>query len=336
MEFKTDMNMKRKSGVKLTYFPGCTMFEKSRDFERSALKVFEILKFEIEEMKDWYCCGAVATLVDDNLMTMVAPFRNIVLAQKMDAGIVTTFCSACYNVLKNTYSTVKTDQDKRKVLEDFVEEEFTGKIKILHFLEILRDIDDFTPYLKKDLKYLKIAPYYGCLLLRPFKTVGIDDREDPKIMEHILQKIGADVVNFPQRIECCGAHLSVNWKDITADCVKTVIESAKKNGADIIVNSCPLCQYNLDKLQLLLMEKDRDFVPVPILYFTEVLALAFGEDSRSAISGKHYIDPFSLIEKKVTRLAMPEKQAGKFPKGSPNNQQDRSITGFREKRGENS
>lgn len=275
------------------------MFEKAKDFERSALRVFEILNFEIEEMKDWYCCGAVSTLVDDNIMAMVAPFRNIVQAQKMESDIVTTFCSACYNVLKNTCSTIKEDTEKRKVLEDFVEEKFTDKIKILHFLEVLKDIDDFTPYIKKDLKNIKVASYYGCLLLRSFKTVGIDDPEAPEIMETILEKIGAGVTRFPHRIECCGAHLVVNRKDIVADCVKTIIKSAVSNGADIIVNSCPLCQYNLDKQQLLINEKDSNFTPIPILYFTELVALAFGEEMNSAVSGKHYIDPFPVLEEKL-------------------------------------
>ncbi len=284
--------------MKLTYFPGCTMFEKAKDFEASALKVLEILGFEVEEMENWYCCGAVSTLVNDNVMTMVSAFRNIVEAQKSDAKVMTTFCAACYNVMKNAYSIIKEDEEKRKVLEDFVEEEFSDRIKMLHLVELLRDVEDFSSFVKRDLSNIKVAPYYGCLLLRPFKTVGIDDAEDPRIMEDILERIGVEVVNFPHRIECCGAHLTVNQKEITTDCVKTIVESAKKNGANVIVNSCPLCQYNLDRHQVFLRETDSNYVPIPVLYFTEMVALAFGVDNKDAISGKHYINPFGVIEEK--------------------------------------
>ena len=284
--------------MKLAYYPGCTMHEKAHAFEASGLRVFEILGFEMARMKEWYCCGAVTSLVSDNLMNFAAPFRNLALAEKeFPGGTLTTFCAACYNVLKNTQSLVSGNGEKKKILEDFVEEKYSGGVKVLHYLELLRDAENLKEKVKVSLKGLKVAPYYGCLLLRPYREAGIDDPENPSIMEDLISSTGAEAVIFPHRIECCGAHLSVTGPEQAVSCVKRVIDSARNAGADFIVNSCPLCQYNLDKLQKDMAGGNGEFVPLPVLYMTEMLAIALGEDPAAVLSGSHYIDPFPALAK---------------------------------------
>ncbi|MFQ5427918.1 MAG: heterodisulfide reductase-related iron-sulfur binding cluster, partial [Thermodesulfobacteriota bacterium] len=144
----------------------------------------------------------------------------------------------------------------------------------------------------KPLKGVKAAAYYGCMLLRPFEDMGIDNSESPTIMEDMLKALGADPVFFPDRVECCGAHLAMDKPDIVTKLSGKVIDSALSEGAEIIITSCPLCQYNLENTQA------EGGGALPIVYFTQILGLALGQDEETLGFDKNKFSPLSLLRDK--------------------------------------
>jgi heterodisulfide reductase subunit B len=165
----------------------------------------------MDELSEWNCCGASFPLTPDNIMGLSAPVK--VLAQARKAGdTVMTLCSVCYNVLKRTNKVIRDDTDRRDVVNGFIEEDYDGSIDVLHFLEVLRDRVGFEKVkeaVKRPLEGLKAGAYYGCMLLRPFEDMGIDNCEDPTIFEDLLKALGCEPVGFPNKIECCGSHLAL-------------------------------------------------------------------------------------------------------------------------------
>ncbi|MEW6685642.1 MAG: CoB--CoM heterodisulfide reductase iron-sulfur subunit B family protein [Candidatus Edwardsbacteria bacterium] len=286
--------------MKYSYFPGCTLKTKAKGFEDSALAVAKALDFEMIELPHWYCCGTSFSLIKDNVMAFSAPVRNLLQAQKEKSDL-TTLCSFCYNTLKRANEVMRKDAEKRKKLSDFIEEEYQGEVKVLHLLEILKNqigFEDLKKKVKKSLKGLKVASYYGCLLLRPQEEIGLDNAENPQILENLLTALGAEVVDFPHKTECCGSFQMLNSPEVAADCSHLILRSALKNGAELVIGSCPLCQYNLDTRQKLIKERHQDFSEIPVLYFTQLLGIALGADSSSFAFEKHYVDPRPVLQKK--------------------------------------
>jgi heterodisulfide reductase subunit B len=266
--------------MKIPYYPGCTLNTVAKVFDASAKESALRLGFEIEDLPEWNCCGATFPLTPDNIMGLTAPAK--VLSNAREYGEhVTTLCSVCYNVLKRTNKVLRDDKEKRKIVNEFAELDYDGSLEVTHYLENLRDIVGFDKVKEKvsrELKGLKVAAYYGCMLLRPFEDVGIDDKEAPTIIEDLLRALGAEAIDFPNKIECCGAHMAMGREDIVENLSAKVMSSAVGEGAELIVTSCPLCQYNLEKSQDKVAKDVTGYEPVPIVYFTQLLGLALGQD----------------------------------------------------------
>jgi len=261
------------------YFPGCTLTTKAKNYDTSGKAVAAALGMPLDELPDWQCCGATFPLATDNTMSLIAPARVLIQAEQTHAKQVTTLCAICYNVLKRTEFSLRKHPEQLERINWFVSTDettagqtYTGKVQVTHFLQQLRDDlgwKALSERVTQPLKGLKVAPYYGCLLLRPPAEIGLDDPDQPTIMADLLTALGAEPVDFPFKGECCGSYLAVNKPDVPAALSGTIVESAAKHGAQAIVTACPLCQYNLDV-------KGR----LPILYFTQLLAkaLELGEE----------------------------------------------------------
>jgi len=267
--------------MKIPYYPGCTLNTFAKGFDSSARLSAEVLGFEMSELKQWNCCGATFPLTSDNVMGLTAPAKVLANASKEGAE-VTTLCSVCYNVLKRTNKVIRDDKERRGIINGFIEEDYDGSLSVLHYLEVLRDkigFDKVKAAVKRPLKGVKAACYYGCMLLRPFEDMGIDNAEAPVIFEDLLKALGAEPVEFPDKIECCGAHLAMNNTEVVTRLSGNVMKSASGKGADIIVTTCPLCQYNLEKSQTRVEEDTPGYKGVPIVYFTQMLGYALGQDA---------------------------------------------------------
>ncbi|MFW5946332.1 MAG: CoB--CoM heterodisulfide reductase iron-sulfur subunit B family protein [Candidatus Natronoplasma sp.] len=273
------------------YYPGCTLKTKASDYEDSAMKVMEKLGEPLVEMDDWYCCGALQSLAEDDIMHQIAPIRTMCCAQEQGENTVVTLCDMCYNVLRQANDRMKENEDDLETMNDFLTEDpdYEGEVEVYHLFHILEDMKDkIKEAVETPLEDLVVAPYYGCMLLRP-DNVAIDETEDPEIMEDLLGLLGVEVLENPKRTECCGSYHTVNRSDIVEKRVEDIVSHAVEEGAEAIALSCPLCQFNLDFHQ-----RATEF-EIPVFYVTELMALSFGLDIEMK---NHEVDPRTLLKEK--------------------------------------
>lgn len=283
--------------MSVPYFPGCTLSTQAAGYDRSGRAVADALNMTFEEVPDWQCCGATFPLATDNTMALVAPTRMLTQAQKA-GGHMTTLCAVCYHVLRRTQVFLGQDAEALERINWFTEETYEGNARISHFLELLRDElgwDTLAEKVAQPLTDLRLAPYYGCLLLRPEKEIGLDDPEEPRILHDCLTALGCEAVDFPYKVECCGSYLSVSRPELPTELSLQILASAQRNGAQAIVTACPLCQFNLDSAQQELKDAGALDKRMPVLYFTQVMAVALGLEQETWGLEGHYVDPSPLF-----------------------------------------
>ncbi len=282
------------------YFPGCTLYTKAKNFDQTARDCSLLLGFELKELANWTCCGATFPLATDNIMALLPPSR--ILAKAREQGTtLTTLCAICFNVIKRTNRLIQNDGEKREKINNFIEMNYQGDLRILHYLEILKQEIGFAQIkerVKKPLNGLKAAAYYGCMMLRPFDEMGFDDKERPTLFEEFLEAMGAEPVDFPYKIECCGSFQSIGSPEVATECAYKILISAVKNGAEVVVSTCPMCTFNIDHKQSDIKEKYLAFKPIPILYFTQLLGMAMGLDRQTLGFEQNFVDPLPLIKEK--------------------------------------
>ena len=255
--------------MKYSYFPGCTLKNKAKDLDRYARASAEALGFVLEEIDNWQCCGGVYPLGSDEIATKLSSVRALNDAKEKGQDLVTV-CSACHHVIKRVNDDMSNNADVQLRANNYMQLDapYKGETKVLHYLEVLRDVIGFDNLKKKVVNPLtgrKIGAYYGCLLLRPSGVMAFDDPENPKILEDFIRALGAEPVIYPYRNECCGGYISLKEKDMSKGMCSRISQSAEGFGADCLVTACPLCKYNLNQNGGL-----------PVAYFTELLAEALG------------------------------------------------------------
>ena len=289
--------------MKVSYYPGCTLKSNAKNFEDSTLCALRELGIEVKELARWNCCGTVYSLTTDDLMRHLASVRNLIRVKEEQADSVMTLCAMCYNTLKRVNERVKADPESLEKIHKFMDEEkfaYQGDIKVRHLLELLREdiqFETIAQKVKKPLRDLKVASYYGCLLVRP-KEVGLDDMENPTILDDLAVILGAEAIDFPFKTECCGAYQTVDKPETVADRTYSILTSAESRGADLVSVSCPLCAFNLDHRQKETAKKYSGFKRIPILYFSQLLAIAMGCEEKDLRLDLHYVDPKPLLQEK--------------------------------------
>ncbi len=293
--------------MKYSYFPGCNLKTNAKGFEQTAIAVSKKLNSELVEMPEWNCCGTIHTQTTDNLMKRIAPIRDLARSAQhvKDLGdspkVVVTLCSMCNSTLKITNAEVKEDESKLEPINwqlEYDELEYKGDMEVKHFLEILRDtvgLESVMDAVEKPLEGLKIASYYGCMLLHPEKA-QIDDEESPTVMESLVQSIGAEVIDWPYFKFCCGSYHIGDQEDLVNTQVYKIVTSARTRGANAIIVACPLCAYNLDSQQLELVKHGKLKSPLPIFYFTQLMAIAMGLPLKLNHFEEHLVDPKPLLK----------------------------------------
>ncbi len=289
--------------MKISSSPGCTLKSTAKNFEDSALCSLKNLEVDVEELPRWNCCGTVFSLATDDLIHHVAPIRNLIRVKESNSNSVLTLCAMCFNTLKRANERVKGDSEDLDKINQFMYREdikYDGDVKILHLLELLRDEIKFENIAKKvvkPLKNLKIANYYGCLLVRP-REIGLDDVENPTVLENLTAALGGEPVDFPYKTECCASYQTVDKPEIVADRTYHILTSAQNQGADVVSVSCPLCAFNLDHRQRETVREYPEFKSIPILYFTQLLAISLGCPKETLGFDLHFIDPKPILKEK--------------------------------------
>lgn len=264
--------------MKYQYFPGCSLKGTGRAYEESFLAVFRALGVEINELEDWNCCGATAYMSVDETKSYALAGRNLAIAGRDTADVMAP-CSACYLVLNKTMKGIAEHPELRRKVTGALKAgglEYSDAVKVRHPLDVLVNdvgLETIKKSVKNPLKGLKIAPYYGCQLVRPFAE--FDDQRNPVTMDKLIEASGAECVDWPLKTHCCGGSLTGTVQEAGLRLAYVILKEAKKRGAQAIVTPCPLCQFNLDGYQGQIAAK-YEKIDIPVLYFTQVVGLAMG------------------------------------------------------------
>ena len=259
-----------------SYYPGCTLRTKAKELYRFARESAKALGIELREVPEWQCCGGVYPTPTDAVATRLASVRALMAAREAGTDLVTV-CSACYNVIKRVNEDMKNNEEIRNKVNSYMKNDvpYCGEVKVYHYIELLRDVIGYDELAKKvvnPLKGEKVGAYYGCLLLRPGKELMFDDPENPEAIEGLIKALGATPVKYAQRNECCGGYTTIENRAYASKQAQKIADSAKVQGAELLITACPLCLYNLSQ--------NTDGT-LPVRYFTELLAeaLGVGEDA---------------------------------------------------------
>ncbi len=265
--------------MKYSYFPGCSLKGLGRAYEESLLPVLRHLGVELEELEDWNCCGATAYMAVDEVKACVLAARNLALAEQSGHQQLLAPCAACYLVLNKAmhyfqdFPAVQQKVDQALAAGGL---RYGGKVVVRHPLDILLNdvgLEAIRQKVRWPLRGLKVAPYYGCQLVRPYAT--FDDQYNPTSMDRLLEALGATVVRYPLKTKCCGGSLTGTVPEAGIRMVYILMNEARKRAADCLATVCPLCQFNLDAYHFQVNRQYGDSL-VPTVYFTQLMGLAFG------------------------------------------------------------
>jgi heterodisulfide reductase subunit B len=269
--------------MKYSYFPGCSLKGTGRAYEESFLQVFKALGLDIEELDDWNCCGATAYMSVDESMAFTLAARNLAIAER-SGGQLLAPCAACFLVLTKAQHYIR---DYPRVGEavhralDAAGLEYAGTTLVRHPLDVLVNdvgLDAIYARVRRPLTGLKIAPYYGCQVVRPYAT--FDHQDYPVTMDRLFQALGADVVHYPLKTKCCGGSLTGTVPTVGARLSHILRREAVRQGADLMATLCPLCHFNLDANQDRTRGQWYEPARMPVVYFTQLMGLAFGIPAR--------------------------------------------------------
>ncbi|WP_366921914.1 CoB--CoM heterodisulfide reductase iron-sulfur subunit B family protein [Metallumcola ferriviriculae] len=286
--------------MKYTYYPGCSLHSTAEEYNASSKQVLEKLGIQLEELKDWNCCGATSAHSTSDYLAHALPLRNLVLAEKQDNDVLVP-CAACYNLLKTAEHHMRCGGEGSEELnldmQEIMGAQYQGNIAVRHVVDVFAQEEisaKIAGLLAKPLAGLKVVPYYGCLLTRPAKVVSFEDNaEQPQTLDRLLGVLGAENIRWSHKTECCGGSFSISQPDLVLTLTKKLVDAAQYAGADAIVTACPLCQANLDTRQH--EAGGGPGTKVPVFYITELIGLAIGAGRSGDWLKKHLIDPVPLL-----------------------------------------
>jgi heterodisulfide reductase subunit B len=289
------------------FYPGCTLHSTGVEFGVSSELVCQALHVEMVEIPDWNCCGASSAHSMDPELFLALPARNLAQAQAVE-GVSDSLaipCAACYSRLAAAELALEGDAGFRARMEGTLGFEYEGRVKPRSLLDIFANDfrrDELAAPVKQSLTGLKVVSYYGCLLVRPPEYTGRwDDPEHPQSMDYVAELMGAETVPWSYGVDCCGGSLTLNRSDVVVHLVDRLVRAAHEAGAEALLTACPMCMANVDGRQLyrggapLPRPEKPDYEPMPIFYFTELMALAYGLPLNKVL-GKHMVDPRPLLK----------------------------------------
>lgn len=282
--------------MKYAYYPGCSLHATAKEYESSTQAVAGALGIELEEIPDWNCCGASSAHSLSKETGIALPLRNLAKAEQMGLNVVAP-CAACFSRLKSADAAAKDDPAYVRSIAEKSGFDYQGKIGVYSLLQAISElgVDAIHSQVKRPLAGLKVACYYGCLLLRPPSVANFDDAEHPVSLDNLIRALGAEPVEWGYKTECCGAGLSISKPEIVVKLTHDILSMAKSAGANCIATACPLCQGNLDMRQTQVEAKYNEQYGMPVFYFTQLMGIAFGLPENKMKLDKLMVSPEEVL-----------------------------------------
>ncbi len=277
------------------YYPGCTLHSTAKEYDVSARAVCKQMGIELQELDGWTCCGASSAHTTNENLAIALPARDLRSAEAKGLPLAVA-CAMCFNRLKVT-AHVLADKKKLESTTKAIGGSLANTTEIVHLLQILYERRK-SMTVSKPLKGLKVASYYGCLLVRPHEITQFDDPENPQMMDKLMIALGAQPLEWDFKTACCGASLPLTRKDIVVRLSYRILSQARQLGADCVAVACPMCQMNLDAFQNEMEMQYGKKINMPVLYFTQIAGLAMGLSANALDLNKHVTDPAPMLRNK--------------------------------------
>jgi len=282
---------------RVAYFPGCSLYGTSTEYHLSFKAAAEKVGLTVDEPEGWTCCGTTPAHSTDHYLSTLLPMKNLALMEEMGHSSVSAPCPSCYLRMRVALHDIAGDAEIRERVKAQIDYEPSGGLNVEHALNTFTDRVGFEAIgsqVTRPLGELKVACYYGCVITRPPKVTGFGDYEYPTNMDRLVKQLGGEPLDWSYKTKCCGASIGFTNLEIVLELGRKILANAKAVGAEAIAVACPLCQVNLDSRQ---SQMDGQF-DLPILYFTQLMGLAFGLEPKALGLEKHFIDPIPILREK--------------------------------------
>lgn len=281
------------------YYPGCSLETMARSYHCSAVETARVLGLELQEIQDWNCCGATAYFHIDELLAYTLCARNLAIAERTGLDLVAP-CAGCFKNLHSAADTLRKDPDLAEHINEALAEDdlhLSGTTRVRHLIEVFVEdvgLEAIRARVTRSLRGLRVAPYYGCQVVRPQKTGEAAERVT--FFEDLISALGATAVPYPARLRCCGGSLIATQREAALALVHDLLKSAVEQKAQVVATLCPLCQTNLEAYQGLVRRAYPNLPAVPVLYFTQVMGLALGISPGRLGIGRELVSAAQVVQ----------------------------------------
>ena len=280
--------------VELSYYPGCSLSGSSAEYDHSIRAVCRALSIDLAELEDWTCCGASSAHAMNESLSIMLPARNVEIADETGKDLMVP-CAACFSRLKFAEKAMRRNPGR------WTEKKKSPSVRIVHIHDLFTDpemMEKIRGLVVHPLKGLNAIPYYGCLTNRPPKVVDAQNPENPATLDKILEVLGAGVMPWSHKTDCCGGSFSISKPEIVRKLSGNLFAAAKRAGGDCLVTDCPMCQANLDSREKEIEKERNEVFGMPVFFITELMALSFGVGKTNKWFAKHLFDPRPLLKER--------------------------------------
>lgn len=276
------------------YYPGCSLHGTGAEYDESTRRVCRDLEIELAELDDWNCCGASSAHATSHLLALALSARNLSIAETAKLDVVAP-CAMCFSRMKASQAALAKGGALAKDIREAAGVDVLGSSRVVSIPEVFLSLPEgaISSRVKRPLTGLKVACYYGCLLVRPVE-LGIDDAENPTVLDRLVESVGATGVDWPHKTECCGGSMSITRTDVVETLAGRLLKAAKAAGADCIAVACPMCHVNLDMRQAGAERTANMSYNLPVVYITQLIGLAFGHKEAELGLDRHFVSALGV------------------------------------------
>jgi heterodisulfide reductase subunit B len=284
--------------TRYAYYPGCSLEGTAREYDVSTRVACQELGIELTELEAWSCCGASSGHATNTWLSLALPARNLRLVEEQGFGAMIAPCAMCFARFRHAVHEMR-DPEVRDQVNALLDAPVRNEVKVHSLVDLFSEaeqLDLIRERTRRSLEGLRLAAYYGCLLVRPPEILEPDDPENPTMLDRIIEAAGATLVDWSFKTECCAGSLVLSRTDIALELTRKLLEEAVRRGANGIVTACPMCHMNLDTRQGQINRRYGTDLDLPIFYFTQLVGLAAGHGVKELLLDRHLADPRPLLQ----------------------------------------